>query len=111
MLPTAELLPYRTPCCRATFAPPHRNARRRCLPLLKSALRGFGWEDGHWCQLFSKLGFRHGTLTKETVTLAHFLDKADVISKSEEAIRALDAAVRTASNVTALLSARQRKSH
>ncbi len=57
-------------------------------------MRGLGWEDGHWAQLFSMLGFRPGMLTKETVTLAHFLDKADAIAANAEAIRALDAAVR-----------------
>lgn len=44
-------------------------------------------------QLFALLGFKSGSLTKETVTLAHFLDKADLIIANVEKIKALDATV------------------
>ncbi|WIA17572.1 hypothetical protein OEZ85_014399 [Tetradesmus obliquus] len=64
---------------------------RRCLPHLKSCMRGIGWEDSHWLQLFSLLGFKQGSLAKDTVTLAHFLDKADAIIANVEKIKALDA--------------------
>jgi hypothetical protein len=56
-------------------------------------MRGAGWEDTHWGQLFALLGFKAGALFKETVTLAHFLDKADAVAAAAEAIRALDAQV------------------
>eukprot|EP00878_Enallax_costatus_P024703 GHUV01026383.1.p1 GENE.GHUV01026383.1~~GHUV01026383.1.p1 ORF type:complete len:1576 (+),score=459.42 GHUV01026383.1:1611-6338(+) len=67
------------------------DAYRRCLPHLKSSMRGINWEDTHWVQLFSLLGFKAGTLTKETVTLAHFLDKADAIIAHVQQIKELDA--------------------
>jgi dynein heavy chain 2 len=53
-----------------------------------------GWQDSHWAQLFSLLGFKPGVLSKETVTLSHFLDKCDAVVLNAEAIRALDATVR-----------------
>lgn len=56
-------------------------------------MRGINWEDTHWAQLFSLLGFKSGTLTKETVTLAHFLDKADAIIAHMQQIKELDAMV------------------
>jgi dynein heavy chain 2 len=56
-------------------------------------MRGVGWEDSHWLQLFSLLGFKAGSLSKESVTLAHFLDKADAIIANVEKIKALDAMV------------------
>jgi dynein heavy chain 2 len=59
-------------------------------------MRGVGWEDSHWLQLFSLLGFKAGSLSKESVTLAHFLDKADTIIANVEKIKALDAMVRLA---------------
>lgn len=31
---------------------------RRCLPQLKSCVRGYGWEDSHWAALFGYLGLR-----------------------------------------------------
>lgn len=69
---------------------------RRCLPHLKSCMRGINWEDTHWAQLFALLGFKTGSLTKETVTLAHFLDRADTIITNMQQIKALDALVRCA---------------
>lgn len=44
-------------------------------------------------QLFALLGFESGSLSKETVTLSHFLNKADAIISSVEKIKALDAMV------------------
>nr|ADI46936.1 DHC1bm [Volvox carteri f. nagariensis] len=65
-----------------------------CLPHLKSCLRGAGWEDSHWNQLFGMLGIKTtgpAAVTKETVTLTHFLEKADLVVKHADAIKALDA--------------------
>jgi dynein heavy chain 2 len=53
-----------------------------------------GWQDSHWAQLFSLLGFKPGVLSKETVTLSHFLDKCDAVVANAEAIKSLDATVR-----------------
>lgn len=69
---------------------------RRCLPQLRTTVRGVGWEDNHWAELFRLLGLRlsgAGSVSKESVTLAHFLDKADVLLANVEQIRALDAQV------------------
>ncbi|MEW5298927.1 MAG: hypothetical protein WDW36_001997 [Sanguina aurantia] len=69
-------------------------AYTRCLPHLKSSMRGAGWEETHWLQLFHMLGFKTSgpnAITKENVTLAHFLDKADALVKNAEAIKSLDA--------------------
>lgn len=63
---------------------------RRCLPHLKSSMRGIGWEDSHWAQLFSLLGFKAGSVTKENVTLAHFLDRADAVIAHAQQIKELD---------------------
>ncbi|KXZ45909.1 DHC7 protein [Gonium pectorale] len=66
----------------------------RCLPHLKSCLRGAGWEDSHWNQLFGMLGMKTtgpAAVSKETVTLTHFLEKADLVVKHADAIKALDA--------------------
>ena len=60
-------------------------------------MRGTGWEDTHWASLFNMLGFKPGSVTKETVTLAHFLDKADALLLAADKIKALDAQVRQAS--------------
>ncbi|KAG2426397.1 hypothetical protein HYH02_014824 [Chlamydomonas schloesseri] len=65
-----------------------------CLPHLKSCLRGAGWEDTHWNQLFGMLGIKTSgpaAVSKETVTLTHFLEKADLVVKHAEAIKSLDA--------------------
>nr|BCL66104.1 cytoplasmic dynein 1b heavy chain [Volvox africanus] len=65
-----------------------------CLPHLKSCLRGAGWEDTHWNQLFGMLGMKTtgpAAVSKETVTLTHFLEKADLVVKHADAIKALDA--------------------
>nr|ADI46856.1 DHC1bf [Volvox carteri f. nagariensis] len=65
-----------------------------CLPHLKSCLRGAGWEDSHWNQLFGMLGMKTtgpAAISKETVTLTHFLEKADLVVKYTDAIKALDA--------------------
>ncbi|GFR50179.1 hypothetical protein Agub_g12346, partial [Astrephomene gubernaculifera] len=65
-----------------------------CLPHLKSCLRGAGWEDSHWSQLFGMLGIKTtgpAAVSKETVTLTHFLEKADLVVKHADAIKALDA--------------------
>ncbi|GLI62890.1 cytoplasmic dynein 1b heavy chain [Volvox africanus] len=65
-----------------------------CLPHLKSCLRGAGWEDAHWNQLFGMLGMKTtgpAAVSKETVTLTHFLEKADQVVKHSDAIKALDA--------------------
>jgi hypothetical protein len=68
---------------------------RRCLPYLK-LLRGAGWEDSHWAQLFSLLGLKAsgaGAVSRETVTLADFLDKAETLAANADKIKALDAQV------------------
>ncbi|KAG2486208.1 hypothetical protein HYH03_015170 [Edaphochlamys debaryana] len=65
-----------------------------CLPHLKSSLRGAGWEDSHWSQLFGMLGIKTtgpAAVSKETVTLTHFLEKADLVVKHADTIKALDA--------------------
>ncbi|KAG1663699.1 hypothetical protein FOA52_013267 [Chlamydomonas sp. UWO 241] len=67
---------------------------QRCLPHLKTSMRGAGWEDTHWLQLFKMIGLKTDGptgLTKETVTLAHFLDVADAIVLNLDAIKKLDA--------------------
>jgi hypothetical protein len=76
---------------------------RRCLPYLKTCMRGAGWEDMHWASLFSLLGFKPGSVTKETVTLAHFLDKADALLLAADKIKALDAQVGQARDQCVLL--------
>lgn len=63
------------------------------MPHLKTCLRGIGWEDQHWVQLFSLIGIKPGSLTKEVVTLAHFLDRADAVAAAADRIRELDAQV------------------
>nr|BBC28429.1 cytoplasmic dynein 1b heavy chain [Yamagishiella unicocca] len=65
-----------------------------CLPHLKSCLRGAGWEDSHWNQLFGMLGIKTtgpAAVSKESVTLTHFLEKADLVVKHADAIKSLDA--------------------
>lgn len=79
---------------RLSCAPSTPHRRRRCLPHLKTCLRGAGWEDDHWAQLFALLGLKAGALTKEGLTLALFLDRADAVAAAADAIRALDAQVR-----------------
>jgi hypothetical protein len=67
------------------------------LPYLK-LVRGVGWEDSHWAQLFAWLGIKTtgpNAVSKDNVTLAHFLDKADAILKNAENIKKLDAQVRS----------------
>ncbi|KAJ9505745.1 hypothetical protein QJQ45_029246, partial [Haematococcus lacustris] len=73
---------------------------KRCLPYLKTTLRGAGWEESHWLQaspqpsLFQMLGLQtsgSAAVTRETVTLAHFLDCADAVVKHADAIKAMDA--------------------
>jgi hypothetical protein len=57
-------------------------------------MRGAGWEDTHWLQLFNLIGLKTSgpnAVSKETVTLAHFLDVADAVAKNVEAIKTLDA--------------------
>jgi hypothetical protein len=71
-------------------------------------MRGVGWADSHWAQLFSLLGFKPGVLSKESVTLSHFLDKCDAVVANAEAIRSLDATVRCC--VSGLLSSALRDS-
>jgi dynein heavy chain 2 len=58
-------------------------------------MRGIGWEDSHWAQLFGMLGFKAGSVTKENVTLAHFLDKADAVIANAQQIKELDDMVST----------------
>jgi len=65
-----------------------------CLPHLKTTMRGAGWEDTHWLQLFKMLGLKtsgEGSVSRETVTLAHFLDVADKVVSNADAIKSLDA--------------------
>eukprot|EP00955_Chlamydomonas_euryale_P024621 259694-Chlamydomonas_euryale.AAC.2 len=31
---------------------------QRCLPHLKTSMRGAGWEDSHWLQLFKMVGLK-----------------------------------------------------
>ncbi len=53
-----------------------------CLPHLKSSLRGAGWEDSHWGQLFGMIGIKTtgpAAVSKENVTLTHFLEKAEAV--------------------------------
>lgn len=48
-------------------------------------MRGAGWEDTHWGQLFGMLGMKTtgpAAVSKETVTLTHFLEKADLVGGS-----------------------------
>jgi len=57
-------------------------AYRATLPFLKTTMRGAGWEEGHWLQLFQVLGLKTtgaNAVSRETVTLAHFLDVADSV--------------------------------
>jgi hypothetical protein len=82
-----------------THTPPpphhtHTHTHRQCLPHLKGPLRGHGWEDAHWAQAFALLSFRPGAVTRESVTLSHFLDAAAEVVAQAEALRALDATVR-----------------
>ncbi|KAK9815706.1 hypothetical protein WJX72_008353 [[Myrmecia] bisecta] len=66
---------------------------RRCLPHLKF-VRGAGWERKHWSQLFNLLKMQTKgptAVTIETLTLAHFLDKAEALAAAAEEIKALDA--------------------
>jgi dynein heavy chain 2 len=56
-------------------------------------MRGVGWQESHWAQLFALLGFKAGVLSKETVTLSHFLDKCGAVVANADAIKALDATV------------------
>jgi dynein heavy chain 2 len=56
-------------------------------------MRGIGWQDSHWAQLFALLGFKSGVLSKESVTLSHFLDKCDTVVANAEAIKSMDATV------------------
>lgn len=61
--------------------------------MLSTSPPSAGWEETHWLQLFHMLGFKTSgpnAITKENVTLAHFLDKADALVKNAEAIKALD---------------------
>lgn len=70
------------------------DAYKRILPYLKASMRGAGWEDSHWLQLFNLIGLKSSgpnAVSKETVTLAHFLDVADAIAKNVEQIKQLDA--------------------
>jgi len=72
------------------------DAYRRCLPHLKTCMRGTGWEDNHWAAVFGLLGLRTmggNAVSKETITLAHILDKADALIANVERIRAVDAQV------------------
>jgi dynein heavy chain 2 len=67
---------------------------KRMLPYLKSCMRGAGWEDSHWLQMFTLIGLKTNgpnAVSKETVTLTHFLNVADAVVANADAIRALDA--------------------
>lgn len=67
---------------------------RRCLPHLKTTMRGAGWEENHWLQMFQLIGLKTTgsmAVSKETVTLAHFLDVADAVVRAADQIKALDA--------------------
>lgn len=72
---------------------------RRCLPYLKF-IRGDGWERKHWMQLFSLLKYDAKgpmAVSLETLTLHHWLTKAEVLIEKADLIKNLDAEV-TANN-------------
>lgn len=69
---------------------------RKLLPLLKF-VRGEGWQDSHWAQLFTMLGIPvrgENAVTIENLRLHHFLDKADVMVEKADEIKQLQAQVK-----------------
>jgi dynein heavy chain 2 len=68
-------------------------AYKRCIPALKFC-RGEGWESSHWAQLFSMLRFPTKgpeAVSRENLTLQHFLDKADLLIEKTEDLKTLHA--------------------
>ena len=66
---------------------------KRCIPVLKFC-RGEGWELSHWAQLFSLLRFPTKgpeAVSRENLTLQHFLDKADLLVEKSEELKTLHA--------------------
>lgn len=66
---------------------------RKSLPYLKY-VRGDGWERNHWVQLFNLLGMPTkgpNAVSVETLTVDHFLDKADMLAKHGEQVKQLHA--------------------
>ena len=64
---------------------------KRALPGLKFC-RGEGWESSHWAQLFSILRFPTKgpeAVTRENLTLQHFLDKADLLIEKADELKTL----------------------
>ena len=54
--------------------------------------RGEGWESSHWAQLFSILRFPTKgpeAVTRENLTLQHFLDKADLLIEKADELKTL----------------------
>lgn len=66
---------------------------RKALPMLKF-VRGEGWQDEHWAQLFSMLGLPvrgADAVTVENLKLDHFLTKADKLVERTDDIKQLQA--------------------
>ena len=66
---------------------------RKAIPALKFC-RGEGWESSHWAQLFSLLRFPTKgpeAVTRENLTLQHFLDRADLLIEKTDELKTLHA--------------------
>ena len=66
---------------------------RKAIPALKFC-RGEGWESSHWAQLFSLLRFPTKgpeAVTRENLTLQHFLDRADLLIEKMDELKTLHA--------------------
>jgi dynein heavy chain 2 len=64
---------------------------KKAMPALKFC-RGEGWESTHWAQLFSLLQFPTKgpeAVTRENLTLQHFLDKADLLIDKMDDLKTL----------------------
>ena len=66
---------------------------KKAMPALKFC-RGEGWESTHWAQLFSLLQFPTKgpeAVSRENLTLQHFLDKADLLIDKMDELKTLHA--------------------
>ena len=66
---------------------------KKAVPALKFC-RGEGWESTHWAQLFSLLRFPTKgpeAVTRENLTLEHFLDRADLLIEKMDDLKTLHA--------------------
>ena len=64
---------------------------KKAIPALKFC-RGEGWEGSHWAQLFSMLRFPTKgpeAVTRENLTLQHFLDRADLLIEKLDQLKKL----------------------